>query len=191
MEATAASSGLANHTPFPVVSHQAATAHPRTDTHGVPKSWDYPNPCSHPGPQLSTDKAEPLQQPDHNALRLPQVRATSVGSEGERSLYIIYTVQVIGNVTPVCWHQLLRNELLTLRWGHLLWKFRCDYISLQPFVRRVWLAVKFEYKADGSRTRNTSGTLLHKQMSFLPIYRLLMSFINPNFYSAGYFVSLC
>lgn len=78
MEAAAASSGLANCPHLPVFPLQAAAAHPRTDPHGIPTGWDHPHPRSHADPQLPAHQAEPLQQPDHHAVQLPQVKADEV-----------------------------------------------------------------------------------------------------------------
>lgn len=94
MEAAAASIALANPPHLPVLPLQAAAAHLRTDTHGFPSSWDHPNPCSHSDPKLSAHQAEPLQQPDHHAVQLPQVRATSAEPfllDGLTKLWVIYT----------------------------------------------------------------------------------------------------
>lgn len=82
METAAASSGLANRH-LSVLPLQAAAAHPGTYPHGVPAGRDHPHPCSHPDPQLPAHQAEPLQQPDHHAVQLPQVRAASATPEAE------------------------------------------------------------------------------------------------------------
>lgn len=56
-------------------SVQTAAADPRTDPYGVlPSSGDDPHPGPDTSPELPAHKAEPVQQPDHHAVRLPQVR---------------------------------------------------------------------------------------------------------------------
>lgn len=78
--------GLANGAPLALPSLQAAAARAGTDTHGIASGRDHPYPRAHPGAQLPAHQAEPLQQPHHHALRLPQVRGTSarVGCAGKR-----------------------------------------------------------------------------------------------------------
>lgn len=59
---------------FSSASLQAAAAHTGTDPHGVPKDRDHPHPCAHPGSELPAHEAEPLQQSNHHAVWLAQVR---------------------------------------------------------------------------------------------------------------------